>query len=287
MAGYYNLPSYRVHDGINLEPINNALTNLSRSRWKQYEAEEQAKQQSFDNNLATSREGRAATDHQNALTDRSWRMPLERQQLTQNVQQDATQFQNTQDDRAWQVPQRRTAGELGNQLMQSQIAENNAQAQQRTAQAQARQSMEQKLAELGIDPQSAEGQMAMVKNKLPAAYFTNQQAKIQRQRAATNIEGGLRNLVSQADAIDDASFENSLGSVQGDEAMTNWLPTPTNIAQGLGSAANYLQSGEVKDGIKQGQSAPQYVRDTIKSAADTLSTAIKPLIRGPGEGPSD
>lgn len=160
-------------------------------------------------------------------------------------------------------------------LTRSQIRENDAQSAERSAKAGAKPAMEARLRDLGIEEGSPEWDIAMINGKLPAAAYAQANTLRQRKLSGEKIQGGLHNLAEFANTYDDASFTNALGPIQADG--------PGIISGPLGWATR--AAGEGLNVLEGGQYSPSEVRDTIKSAADTLSTAIKPLIRGPGEGP--
>jgi hypothetical protein len=251
--GYFPLPAYRVGSGINFEPVTNALTDLTNTRFKREQMDQQQKnalmeQQRWEasNARAESQHGMQAEQHRNALMDRQWQQPLERQKA-----------------------------EMGLKLTQAQIDATRAQAAQRQASASGSPDRAAKLQELGIDPTSAEGKAYQLTGKLPVAAYQNL-AQIQRkQQTAPLISSGLQNLNKMADDYDDASFSNAVGPFQGSTPDGLFSALPINAAR---------LAGEVSNAYEGGKSAPSEVRNNIVGATETLAAAIKPLIRAPGEG---
>lgn len=93
--------------------------------------------------------------------------------------------------------------------------------------------------------------------------------------SAPRIAAGLETLRAMTDSINDASFNNSLGPVQGS--------TPDNlIGKGVVNASRLY--GEIGNWFEGGNQTPNQVRNNITGATEALAAAIKPLIRGPGEG---
>jgi hypothetical protein len=58
MAGYYPLPAYRVGSGINFEPVTNALTDLTNTRFKREQMDQQAKNALMDQQRFQAQEAR-------------------------------------------------------------------------------------------------------------------------------------------------------------------------------------------------------------------------------------
>lgn len=133
----------------------------------------------------------------------------------------------------------------------------------------------QKLEEIGIDPNSAEGMAFLANGKLPSAAYQQMAQQQLKTRAAPKIAEGLQNLNSMADTYDDASFGNALGPIQGS--------TPDGLLSGIPINAARLY-GEIANKVQGGKTAPSEVRSNIQGSTEALAAAIKPLIRAPGEG---
>lgn len=132
-----------------------------------------------------------------------------------------------------------------------------------------------RLEEIGLDPNSAEGQTFRATGKLPAAAYQQISLNQRRKTQAKGIMSGLSNLNRATTDYNDAAFTNALGPIQG--AEPGWLGTPfTAVARGFGEAANAYEGGNA---------TPNEVRNSINGSTEALAAAIKPLIRAPGEGP--
>lgn len=132
-----------------------------------------------------------------------------------------------------------------------------------------------RLEEIGLDPNSAEGQTFRATGKLPAAAYQQISLNQRRKTQAKGIMRGLSNLNRATTDYNDAAFTNALGPIQG--AEPGWLGTPfTAVARGFGEAANAVEGGNA---------TPNEVRNSINGSTEALAAAIKPLIRAPGEGP--
>jgi hypothetical protein len=139
------------------------------------------------------------------------------------------------------------------------------------------QSRTTQLEQLGVDPASPEGMMYLANGKLPAEAFKLAKAKEMRQQSAAKIAAGLQNLNKLTDKYDDPSFNNAVGPFQGSTPDGGMLTAPfANIARGF---------GELSNSVEGGKSSPTEVRSEIASNTEAIAGAIKPLIRGPGEGP--
>lgn len=136
-------------------------------------------------------------------------------------------------------------------------------------------SREQMLIDNGIDPKSAEGKAFLLTGKLPAAAYQNIAQEQRKTATASKIAEGLRNLNSMTDQYNDASFVNSLGPIQGSVPDSLLGAIPVNAARLFGEVANYAEGGNAR---------PNEVRNNIVGNTEALAAAIKPLIRGPGEG---
>ena len=127
----------------------------------------------------------------------------------------------------------------------------------------------------GVDPSSPEGQMYVFNGKLPPKSYDNEVQANKRAASGQRISEGLQNLNKMADTYNDTAFESSLGPIQGS--------TPDNlIGRGIVNAARL--AGEVSNAFGGGNATPNEVRNNIVGATEALAAAIKPLIRGPGEG---
>ena len=127
----------------------------------------------------------------------------------------------------------------------------------------------------GVDPSSPEGQMYVFNGKLPPKSYDNEVQANKRTASGQRISEGLQNLNKMADTYNDTAFESSLGPIQGS--------TPDNlIGRGIVNAARL--AGEVSNSFGGGNATPNEVRNNIVGATEALAAAIKPLIRGPGEG---
>jgi hypothetical protein len=130
-------------------------------------------------------------------------------------------------------------------------------------------------AALGLDPSGPEYMSFMANGKLPAAYYEQASQKRLRAESAPKIEAGLRNMAAMADRYDDASFTNSVGPFQGS--------TPDSLIGAAGvNTARF--GGEILNRVQGGKTAPTEIRSNIQGSTEALAAAIKPLIRGPGEG---
>lgn len=131
------------------------------------------------------------------------------------------------------------------------------------------------LAEIGIPPASAEGQTFLANGRLPAAAYQQMNQRQLKMQSGPKIAEGLQNLNKMTVDIDDASFGNALGPIQG-STPDGLLTAPfANIARAYGEVANMVQGGN---------RTPNEVRNNINGATEALAAAIKPLIRAPGEG---
>jgi hypothetical protein len=79
------------------------------------------------------------------------------------------------------------------------------------------------------------------------------------------------------EGYDETSLESAIGPWQGaDPDQTGLLSAPVaNVARGLGEAWNFIRGG--------GNNLSE-IRSNIRGTTEALAAAIKPLIRGPGEG---
>lgn len=126
-----------------------------------------------------------------------------------------------------------------------------------------------------IDPASPEGQMFLFNGKLPSKLYDNEAQLNKKVSSAPKIAAGLETLRSMTDSINDTSFENSLGPIQGS--------TPDSLV-GKGVVNTSRLYGELGNWWSGGNKTPNEVRNNITGATEALAAAIKPLIRGPGEG---
>lgn len=131
------------------------------------------------------------------------------------------------------------------------------------------------LTRMGIDPNSAEGLAYIANGKLPNAAVQQMLARQQRQQTAPKITEGLTNLLRMTNDYDDASFSNAVGPIQGSTPDSLLSAAPANIARAWGEMANVVEGGNAN---------PSEVRSNIQGSTEALAAAIKPLIRGPGEG---
>lgn len=134
---------------------------------------------------------------------------------------------------------------------------------------------EAELRRYGVEPSSPEGQMYLFNKKLPSKLYDNEAQLAKRQAAAPNIASGLTNLRGMAEQYDTESFENALGPLQGSTPDSLLGAAVVNTARLFGEAANYVNGGGT---------TPNEVRSNIQGSTEALAAAIKPLIRGPGEG---
>lgn len=134
---------------------------------------------------------------------------------------------------------------------------------------------EQYLNQVGIDPNSVEGQTFLLTGKLPAAAYQNLAQEQRKARTGQKIAEGLQNLNLMTEQYNDPAFLNSLGPIQGS--------TPDGLIDSalINSARLY---GEIGNWYEGGNATPNEVRNNIVGATEALAAAIKPLIRGPGEG---
>lgn len=137
------------------------------------------------------------------------------------------------------------------------------------------QKREEVLARYGVDPKSPEGQMYVFNGKLPAKSYDQDVQRDKRATAGGNISQGLTNLNKLTETYNDAAFENAVGPLQGS--------TPDNLA---GKAAIVLPrlGGEIANMFSDANATPNEVRNNIVGSTEALAAAIKPLIRGAGEG---
>jgi hypothetical protein len=112
----------------------------------------------------------------------------------------------------------------------------------------------------------------IAKEKKRAEYDAYKATKMSQ---APNLKAGLRDLKAIADSVDDASFENALGPLQGAEAG--------DIVSGYALQIPRL-AGEAWNKYEGGTTPPTEVRNMVTGGAQALSAAIKPLVRAPGEG---
>lgn len=118
-----------------------------------------------------------------------------------------------------------------------------------------------------------------VKAEGKAAGERSAQAQ-KRQDATNNLAAGIQNLWDMAATgegakYDDPSFENAVGPLQGSTPDSLVGAGIVNAARLGGEAMNYFEGG---------QTVPSKVRSDIHGGTLALAAAIKPLIRGPGEG---
>jgi hypothetical protein len=100
-----------------------------------------------------------------------------------------------------------------------------------------------------------------------------------RKRLSGNVEGSLRDILTQVQGMDDASFENALGPFQGQTALPGASKTEEArnfLAQQVGAIANATRWG--------GKENTAEVRNIVKGGQAAIAAAIKPLVRSPGEG---
>ena len=133
----------------------------------------------------------------------------------------------------------------------------------------------QELERLGIDPLSAEGRAYRLNGKLPQAAYQQMNQIQLRERAAPKITSGLENLNKMTETYDDPSFQNAVGPFQGSTPTSLIGAVPINAARLFGEVSNFVEMGNTN---------PSEVRSNIQGATEALAAAIKPLIRGPGEG---
>lgn len=131
------------------------------------------------------------------------------------------------------------------------------------------------LSAVGIDPNSAEGKAFLLSGKLPAAAYQNLAQEQRKNQTAPKIAEGLQNLNRMTDQYNDASFTNALGPIQGSTPDSLLGAIPVNIARLFGEAWNSAEGGNA---------SPNEVRNNVVGATEALAAAIKPLIRGAGEG---
>ena len=133
----------------------------------------------------------------------------------------------------------------------------------------------QRLEEIGLDPNSAEGMAFIANGKLPAAAYQQLAQQQLKTRAAPKIAEGLNNLAAMANTYDDPSFANAVGPIQGSTPDGLLSSIPINTARLFGEVANKWEGGKT---------APSEVRSNIQGSTEAIAAAIKPLIRAPGEG---
>lgn len=136
--------------------------------------------------------------------------------------------------------------------------------------------IEPKLLSMGIDPASAEGQTYMLTGRLPAKAYEKMANSAKRDELTGKVDAGLTNLLDSANTTNDTSFESALGPFQGSTPDSLAGAVPINIARVWGEISNFMGGGNI---------SPSEVRSNITGATEALAGAIKPLIRGPGEGP--
>lgn len=117
-----------------------------------------------------------------------------------------------------------------------------------------------------LDPYTKQSEVERAKYN---AYMARKQSQ------APNIMAGLRNLKQVAEGIDDASFTNAVGPLQGADA--------SDIVSGYALQLPRL-GGEILNKLEGGTTPPTEVRNMVSGGAQALSAAIKPLVRAPGEG---
>jgi len=129
---------------------------------------------------------------------------------------------------------------------------------------------------LGLDPESAEGQVYLMTGKVPTKAYEKMANESKKAERGRNIVAGLEDINKMTTTYDDASFENALGPYQGAEPDSLAGAVPINIARGVGQVMNFFEGGK---------NTPSEVRASIAGATEALAAAIKPFIRAPGEGP--
>jgi hypothetical protein len=97
-----------------------------------------------------------------------------------------------------------------------------------------------------------------------------------KQAQAPNIKAGLRNLKNAADSVDDSTFANAVGPLQGADPGDIVTRELARGARFLGEVGHWWGGGTAQP--------PTEVRNSISGSAQALSASIKPLIRAPGEG---
>jgi hypothetical protein len=135
----------------------------------------------------------------------------------------------------------------------------------------------EELEKLGIDPNSAEGIIYQANGKLPESASKEILGRQQKAKAGPQVAAGLKNLNDMIEGYDETSLESAIGPWQGaDPDQTGLLSAPVaNVARGLGEAWNFIRGGE--NNLSE-------IRSNIRGTTEALAAAIKPLIRGPGEG---
>lgn len=126
-----------------------------------------------------------------------------------------------------------------------------------------------------IPPTAENGQSKAYRTKLDQERAEQDAQQIKRQNSAPNIAAGLNNLNQMADKYNNSAFESAVGPFRGSTPDSLLGSVPINIAR-IG--------GEVMARLGDANAVPSEVRSNITGATEALAGAIKPLIRGPGEG---
>lgn len=93
--GFFNLPAFNPGRGVDFEPVNNALMNYGNVRARNQQVEQQQAQNALMQNRWETENARAQQTHQNALADRSWQQPLERQKAELGLKLTQAQIDKT------------------------------------------------------------------------------------------------------------------------------------------------------------------------------------------------
>jgi hypothetical protein len=124
---------------------------------------------------------------------------------------------------------------------------------------------------------SLEGQAKANESGKAAAELESMQTR--KERLGGNVEGSLRDILTQVQGMDDASVENALGPFQGQTALPGASRSEEGrnfVSQQIGAILNATPWG--------GKENTSEVRNIVRGGQAAIAAAIKPLVRGPGEG---
>lgn len=302
MANYFvNMPRPQASNAVDFSPVNNAFANIAETNRYNALVERQNEQQQYQRGRDAKQDARTAQADSRVqaemwgkrasaidqlqgpqraaawqkvlatLPDDGTRTPEELDPMTgpKMMMAEAGLFRDPREDQLADL--KLQGAQLDNRLTQARIGKINS----NEAQTSEFQQREAQLRQFGIDPASPEGQMYLFNKKLPSKLYDNEAQLDKRVAAAPKIAAGLHNLAGMASIYDDASFENAVGPIQGS--------SPDGIVSGAMVGAARL-FGEAANAVQGGGSAPSEVRSNIQGSTEALAAAIKPLIRGPGEG---
>jgi hypothetical protein len=260
MVALVSLPSYKPNPLMDFSSIDNAIDSRNQAAWKLAQMGEDTRRWNATNQLNQGR-----FDLQKAQDARAAEMAPLRRDLVQ------AQIAAARRAAAAPIDDGSKVVEVNGQIVRvprqgpAQVLYGSNPTDTRRAQAR----------EIGLTPGSPEEQFFLANGKLPAKQYENQAHLAKRTQTGANIAEGLRNAQKIATKYDRASFENAVGPYQGSTPDGLVGGTPIMAARGL---------GEIKNWWDGGKNSPTEVRSDIQGSTEALAAAIKPLIRGPGEG---